>query len=425
MSSATARAACCLLAFSLCAAGAGCASAPQSAVVTILVPWDQHTPEYDAFFNVVNPFAQEHGFQVNPESSRALTQELDADLAAGDPPDLVDLPSPAALDQYKGHGLKPLTAIDLGSYDQPWRSLAELGTGTVYAVPVKADVKSLIWYYKAALRSPPTSWAALENISSHGTPWCLGLSSGSTSGWPGADWVADILLSKYKAGTYENWLDGKLSWTSPTVESAWTTWGALMRYGAAINGDALGALKTGSGGAAGTNMTSRRCELEHGALSATGLTSAVGYGYVPFPSISGVASPILVSGDFMASFTDNPNAERLLTYLATPQAQKQWVQQPGGYAFSADQAVPLADYPPGVQRNIASLFQPAHGAMLCFSAEDMINTDMSTAFEQAILDYVNDPDPAYLQKLLGGMQQTQNGIHTSSLAKLKLTCAKL
>jgi hypothetical protein len=63
--------------------------------------------------------------------------------------------------------------------------------------------------------------------------------------------------------------------------------------------------------------------------------------------------------------------------------------------------------------------------MLCFSAEDMINTDMSTAFEQAILDYVNDPDPAYLQKLLGGMQQTQNGIHTSSLAKLKLTCAKL
>jgi alpha-glucoside transport system substrate-binding protein len=423
MRSATARAACCLLALGLCAVAAGCAGPSRDNTVTIIVPWTQGTHEYSAFESVIQPFEQNTGVQVIPESSRAATLQLDADLASGDPPDLVDLPSPAAVDHYKGHGLKPLT-INLGSYDQPWRSLAELGTGTVYAVPVKADVKSLIWYDKAALRSPPTSWAALENFSRHGTPWCLGLASGPTSGWPGADWVADILLSGNQASTYENWLGGELLWTSRTVESAWMTWGALMRYGAAIDGGTQGALKTGFSNAAGPGMTSGRCELEHGALSATGLLPTAGYGYMPFPSISGAASPspILVSGDFMALFTSNPNAEKLLAYLATSQAQARWVQQPGAYAFSADQAVRLTIYPPGVQRSIASLLQPTDGAMLCFGAEDMMQPDMSTAFEQAVLDYIYDHHPSYLKKLLAGMQLTQDGADPSPLARV--ACAR-
>lgn len=386
--------------------------------MTILVPWNQGGPEYNAFQSVIGTFERETGVQVFAEVSRAPAQQLDADLAAGDPPDLVDLPSPGALYQYKGKGLKPLN-IGLTSYDQPWRGLAELGTGTVYAVPVKADVKSLIWYDTRVLRSRPASWAALENLSRHGTPWCLGLASGSASGWPGADWVAEILLSRYQADTYENWLGGSLPWTSAMVQNAWTTWGALMRYGAAVNGGVPEALGTPFNQAAG-GMAAGGCELEHGALSATGLTSTAGYAYVPFPSIFRAASPILVSGDFMGLFTDNPNAGKLLTYLASRQAQMQWVKQPGGYAFSADQAVTPAAYPAGVQQKIASLFQPADGTMLCFGADDMMRPDMSTAFEHAVLDYVNNR--ASLQALLAGMQQTQHGVGPSPLAKR--ACAK-
>jgi alpha-glucoside transport system substrate-binding protein len=418
MSSATARATCCLLALSLCAAAAGCAGTSRGDAVTILVPWGTKTPEYNAFISVVTPFEQKNHVQFTVESSRAATQQLDADLAAHDLPDLVDLPSPAAVDQYKSE-LKPLT-IDLSSYDQPWRGLGELGTGTVYAVPVKADVKSLIWYRTSILRSPPTSWTALENLSRHGTPWCLGLASGSTSGWPGADWVADILLSRYHATAYENWLDGQLRWTSADVKYAWNTWGELMRDGAGINGGAAAALQTEFNDAQ-DEIASGGCELQHGALSATGLTSTSGYDYVPFPSISGAASPILVSGDFMGLFTDNPNARRLLAYLATAQAQTAWVQH-GGYAFSADQAVKPLAYPRGVQQQIAGLFQPTHSSMLCFSAEDMMQPDMTTAFEQAVLDYVDSP--VHLQTLLNGMQHTQQGVGSSPQVLATRACAK-
>jgi alpha-glucoside transport system substrate-binding protein len=408
-----------LLALGLGAACAACGGAAQSQAVTIMVPWSMGTGEYSAFAAVMNRFEDETGIQVRPQVTRAVAQQLDADLSAGNPPDLVDLPSPGAVEQYEAEGhLRPLT-VDLSAYDQPWRGLAESAGGTVYAVPVKADVKSLIWYDTSAVPSPPASWKALENLSGHGTPWCLGLASGSTSGWPGADWVADLLLSRHQAGDYTKWLAGQLAWQSPEVKDAWQTWGALMRHGAAVDGGIKGALFTPFNNAA-RGMAAGGCELEHGALSATGLTSTAGYGYVVLPSASGPAAPLMVSGDFMGLFTGNPAARKFLTYLASDEAQKLWVRQAGGHAFSADSAVPPAAYPPGVQRQIAGLLQPSARTALCFDAGDMMVPDMSTAFQQAALRYINNRDT--LPALLAGLQKTQRGAGSSPGAKL--ACAQ-
>lgn len=404
-----------VLALGLGAMGAACGGAAQSQAVTIMVPWSVNTGEYRAFAAVMKTFEHETGIQVRPEVTRAVAQQLDADLSAGNPPDLVDLPNPGAVEQYEAERhLRPV-AVDLSRYDQPWRGLAESGTGTVYAVPVKADVKSLIWYDTAAVTSPPVSWKALENLSGHGTPWCLGLASGPTSGWPGADWVADLLLSRHQAGDYEQWLGGQLSWQSPEVKDAWQAWGSLLRYGAAVDGGVKGALFTQFNQAA-AGMPAGRCELEHGALSATGLTSTAGYGYVVLPSVSGSAAPVMVSGDFMGLFTGNPDARKFLTYLASDEAQKLWVRQAGGHAFSADSAVTPAAYPPGVQQRIAALLQPSARTALCFDAGDMMVPDMSTAFQQAALRYINKRGT--LLTLLAGLQKTQRGAGSSPGAKL-------
>ena len=406
-----------LLALGLGAACAACGGPAESQAVTIMIPWSMttgDTGEYRAFAAVKKKFEAETGITVHPEVTRAVTQQLEADLSAGNPPDLVDLPSPGAVEQYEAKGsLQPLS-VDLSSYDQPWRGLAKSEQGTVYAVPVKADVKSLIWYDTSALTSPPASWKALENLSGHGTPWCLGLASGSTSGWPGADWVADLLLSRHQAGDYTRWLGGQLSWKSPEVKDAWQTWGALMRYGAAIDGGAPGALITEFNQAA-KGMASGGCEVEHGALSATGLPSTAGYGYVVLPSGAGPAAPVMVSGDFMGLFTANPDARKFLAYLASDEAQTLWVHQAGGHAFSADSEVPPAAYPPGAQQKIAGLLQPSAGTALCFDAADMMVPDVSAAFEQAALEYINDRST--LPALLAGLQKTQRGAGSSPVAE--------
>jgi alpha-glucoside transport system substrate-binding protein len=128
---------------------------------------------------------------------------------------------------------------------------------------------------------------------------------------------------------------------------------------------------------------------------------------------------MMVSGDFMGLFTSNPDARKFLTYLASDEAQRLWVRQAGGHAFSADSAVPPAAYPPGVQRQIAGLLQPSTGTALCFDAGDMMVPDMSTAFQQAALRYINNHST--LSTLLRGLQKTQRGAGSSPGAKLACT----
>jgi alpha-glucoside transport system substrate-binding protein len=403
-----------LLAVGLCIGCAACGSAPQGAPVTILVPWDQtmNAGEHEAFMVVIRRFERRTGIQVVVRTSRAVSQQLDADLAAKDPPDIADFSSPAAVDQYLTNGLRPLAGRQiqrsLQDYAEPWRSLATLGTGTVYSIPVKADIQSLLWYRTSAEKTPPATFAELESLSRQsGTPICLGLASGAESGWPGAKWIEDILASRYQVGPYKDWLAGTLPWNSPEVTSAWKEWATLIRKSSTVPGGSQRALTT----VFNQSMNSSHCLLKHGALAATGLKPTAGYRFVRFPSAAGGTSPLIVSGDFMGQFTANPNATKLLAYLVSPQAQDTWVHQPEGDAFSANEKVPVAEYPPGEQRAIARLLHPGMGTTICFAADDLMRPDMAVAFWQAVLDYVNNTSS--LPRLLDGLQRTQDGVRRS------------
>jgi hypothetical protein len=200
-------------------------------------------------------------------------------------------------------------------------------------------------------------------------------------------------------------------------------WGTLLGSGAYIQGGKSGALEDSFSAV----LEDHDC-LDHGALAATGLPPKAlsDYGFTLFPPMSGGTSPLLVSGDFMGQFTPNKNATALLKYLASPSAQSRWVGQSsafGAYAFSddQDQAV-LGAYPKGVQQDIANLLRPDSHRELCFSAEDMMRPDVSAAFSQAVLDYVNDlgtPDhgAAFLTSLLQGLQTTQQAVGPSPVAR--------
>ena len=56
-------------------------------------------------------------------------------------------------------------------------------------MPLKVDGKSLVW--------------SKEGTSSAEDPeWCVGLASQQTSGWPGTDWIEDILLHQAGPARY-------------------------------------------------------------------------------------------------------------------------------------------------------------------------------------------------------------------------------
>src|SRR4051812_44051783 len=68
--------------------------------------------------------------------------------------------------------------------------------------------------------------SAEQRTTAAGQPgqWCLGMGSGATSGWPGTDWIEDILLQRSGWQKYDQWARGQLAWDSEPVREAWQTW---------------------------------------------------------------------------------------------------------------------------------------------------------------------------------------------------------
>lgn len=394
----------CLAALGLLAAASGCGTAAQtSAQVTIMVPWSG--TEFDAFYQVIEDFQNATGIHVNVEVTRAQTEQLAAAVRADAPPDLAVLPSVGAVDQYAETGeLQPLEGIAPADFLEPFSGLMTVH-GKVIAVPVKADVKSLTWYDPHYTEAPPAEASAQQaRADGHSGFWCLGLESGPTSGWPGADWIADLYLAKNGTAAYEDWLTGAPSqWQ--TVRSAWTDWANL------IDGSTTNAATTAFGQAAAgmTEKSGPTCELAHGALAAMAFSSdlkpVTDYDFVA-PSSS---TPLEVSADFLGMFSkDNPGAVTLMQYLTSKSAQIAWVKG-DGYAFSASRQVPKDVYPGLVEQRIAALLQPGSGHPLCFGAADMMTPDMSTAFYQAVMNFVEAPAPRdqTITGLLNGLQTSQ------------------
>ena len=368
--------------------------------VTILVAWSG--AELTAFEGtVVRGFEAAYpGTTVHVESTRALNSDLDTDLQQGDPPDVAALPSIGAINQYATRGvLWPLDGlIDSRAYGQPWSSLIRPeANGHVYAVPVKADVKSLIWYDPQALRQaapgtpPPATLPQLTALSQRlartgRPPWCLAVSSPPTSGWPGADWIADLLLASAGPGGYQEWADGQLPWTSPQVTAAWQAWGTLLGTSTATGGQAsaltaaIGSVRPSPGG----------CFLSHGTLVDQGFAPAARYGadyaFFPFPSRSGA---IQVSADFIGMFRATPAARNLIRYMASTPTQEAWAGYPGADGFSPSSEVPASAYPSPVTRSIAALL--TSGRELCFGAADAMPPDLGAAFDHAALWYLAQP----------------------------------
>ncbi|GGX64111.1 hypothetical protein [Streptomyces anandii] len=394
----------CLLVLVVLLAGAGCGSGGgRDGSVTIMVPWSGD--EFAAFNAVIRRFEHDRGVRVHVQVTRALTQQLDAAVGAGAPPDLAILPSVGAIYTYADHdkGLKPLaTATD--TFLQPFQGLTRV-RNRVYALPVKVDVKSLVWFTPETVGRARDTAAVRSFAKAHPGAWCLGLESGPTSGWPGADWIADLVLDRQGTGAYEQWLSGGRPWKE--VAAAWRDWRGLVGTGAE-----RASTQMFSEAAGGMTSTPPKCSLAHGALSAMGFHAAdvqrERYDFAP----SSAKHRLEVSADFVGKFTTgNPHADALAAYLASAAAQQLWVDQPGGYAFSANTKV-TEYHNRGVQQRVAEMLRPGSGNTLCFGAADAMTPDVSAAFYRAVLTYVaqdgSDPMP-----LLSKLDQLQTRLGPS------------
>lgn len=380
--------------------------------VTVLGTWSG--AELDAFKRVVAPFEALTGITVAYGATGDLAGELDRRIAAGDPPDLAGLTGPEHLARLARQGV----LRDLGDWTDldPYRretapAFVRLGMvdDRLVGAFLKATLKGLVWYGPAAAHlGEPDDWQDLVRTAARFStertrPWCVGLAAAGAAGWPGTDWIENILLRQSGTRTWDAWVGGTLPWTAPEMRAAFATYLDVVAADS-VAGGATGALTTDAL-AAGDGLFGDppACLYTQGAsfqpvlFGAHGKSAGSDYGFFPMPDLDGGRDgAVEVAGDLFGLFTDRPAAVRLLAWLTSPDAQVAWMATGG--ALSANTRV--TDYPDDLTRREAAILTGA--SQVRFDASDQMAPAIEAAFRGAVLDVTAAPQQ--LDAILGRLE---------------------
>ncbi|MEU3253498.1 extracellular solute-binding protein [Streptomyces sp. NPDC006997] len=338
--------------------------------VTILGPWtDAQERQFEEVLRGL-------GVPFDYQGTAAQREVLLSQVQSGDPPDIAIMPGVGELAEYADQErLKPLNGLyDASEYGAPWSS-ADDASEDVYWVPVKADLKSIVWYRHG--NEPSGTPAPMES-------WCIGMGDDGASGWPGSDWIEDLVLQRAGPETYGEWVLGLEPWTEKPVRTAWRAWGRLLQQNPGAAEHALLTDHRSDADRDGLLFANESgCTLEHQGSFArafygdrhAGLTDSAKL----LPGGPYRLRAHEVTGDFAALFSDRPRARELIGKLASQEGQRAWARF--GDVFSANREVPPKHTDTG-----ADIAERLTGSgVRCLDASDVMAPALRDAFYEATL----------------------------------------
>lgn len=209
--------------------------------------------ELDQMANTFAGFEECTGITVELVGTQEAETQINVRAAAGDPPEIMIIPQPGLLQRLvaDGYVLPGSEAVE-ANVDEFW-SEAWKGYGTVdgtfYAAPMLASVKGWVWYSPADFETRgvevPETWDELldlteqlasDNDSATYRPWCVGFGSGDATGWPGTDWVEDVVLRTAGPEVYDQWVTGEVKFSDPQIKGAFDEVGKILLNPDYVNG---------------------------------------------------------------------------------------------------------------------------------------------------------------------------------------------
>ena len=390
-------------------AACGGASAPQASI-DVLNVWSGE--ELDSFHAVVAPFIKTTGIAVNLESTRNLTVALTIRLRENDPPGVVVLPNPAQMRQMASQQqlMRLDTFLDMqamrSGYASDWLDMASY-QGKLYALIYKAANKGTIWYspthFKAQGYQIPRTWAELialsDKIAQSGHyPWSLGVENATASGWPAADWIAEIYLRKFGKELYDQWVTHKIPWTHSSVKEAFQLFGQIAGGKHYIKDAPHSILRTSFTDACYAPFANPPQaymnylgDFAPGFITSQfkGAQPGVDFDFFPFPILDErYAGAVTGSADLVVAMRTDDRVREFMKYLSSAAAQAIWVRRGG--ATSVNRDVDLANYPNDVAR--ASAHMLANASTFRFGADDMMPFAVERVFWQQVQNFIADQD---------------------------------
>jgi alpha-glucoside transport system substrate-binding protein len=363
-------------------------------------------------------WAKQNNITIKYTGDGNFTTNIATKIQGGDLPDIAMFPQPGLLSSAVATGkVSPLSSATAASvkknFSKDWQGYVSV-KGKLYGTPLDASVKGYVWYSPADFKkwgvTVPKTYADLLSLTktieskTGAAPWCAGFNSGTASGWPGADWLADMVLRSAGPATYDNWVSGKTKFTDPKIDAAFTQLGQILQnpkyvnagFGnvASINSTAFGdvAAKVANGSCALTHQASFLEASFATTKTASGATPKVGpngdiWAFM-LPSIQQNSNAVTGGGDFAAAFNSNSATQKVMTYLSSAAWANSLISVKNATFISANTGVDASkETDPLLQSAIKTLQDP--NTTFRFGADDAMPTVVENAFWKGMVDWVN------------------------------------
>ena len=355
-----------------------------------------------------------------------FTTNIATKIQGGDLPDIGMFPQPGLLSAAISTG--KVSTVDSATeasvkknFSKDWQGYVTSG-GKMYGTPLDASVKGYIWYSPADFKkwgiTVPTTYSDLVadvkkiQATTGAAPWCAGFNSGTASGWPGADFLAEVVLSSAGPTTYDDWVSGKTKFTDPKIDKAFTLLGQILKdptlvnagFGnvASINSTAFAdvAAKVANGQCAMTNQATFLEASFSTTKTAAGATPKVGpdgdIWAFPLPSVKAGSNAVVGGGDFAAPFNNKAATSKVMTYLSSAAWANSLITVKDASFISANKGVDASkEADPLLKSAIKTLQDP--NTTFRFGADDAMPTVVENAFWKGIVDWINGTSQTAVQ----------------------------
>jgi alpha-glucoside transport system substrate-binding protein len=311
--------------------------------------------EGEALQGFIDVYNEATGSNITYTGVSEFEQQLRIQVDGGDPPAVAFTPQPASICAFADEG-HLVSLEDMGfdiaameaNHSKYWMDLGLCEDGNHYGIPWFPNFKSVVFYHMPTFEEGgyeiPATYEDMVALSAQmvadgQTPWCFGFGSGDATGWPGTDWIEDILVREQGSEVYAQWYNHEIPFNDPAVAQAFDTFGEIFfGEGFVLGGpenvagiifeDSPGPLFSDPAGCA---------MLKQGSFIANFFTTAADYeegeeseiGVFAFPTIGGQAGA-MGGGDTLIVFDGAPENVAAIQDWISPEWQCTLASASGG-----------------------------------------------------------------------------------------------
>jgi alpha-glucoside transport system substrate-binding protein len=356
---------------------------------------------------------KENDIDIKYESSKEFEAQIGSLAQAGNTPDLAIFPQPGLLADLASRGyMQPAPDGVADNVKNGWsEDWAAYGTvdGTLYGAPLMASVKGFIWYSPSLFEENgwqiPETWddllALTQTIADSGrVPWCVGFGSDAATGWPGTDWVEDLVLRQAGPDVYDQWVANDVKFTDPQIKEAFEAVGDIILNPDYVNagfGDVVTINSTPFGDPA-TALVDGSCVLHHQASFYDGFITDAGgkvaedgdiWAFLT-PAAEAGSNAVTGGGEIVGAFSNDEDTIKVQEYLSSADWANSRVSLGG--VISANKGLDPENASSGILTQAIELLQDPNTTFRFDASDLMPGAVGSDAFFKGMVAWVNGTD---------------------------------